>query len=129
VDCRFRIPSGETEDLADAEPVLQRVLKAGPGFWNIGSGDSAIERGSPDAPLMLELYFDGRGRFQVRHTPPGAGSVTAQGPKAGKRGATISVGGTPMKLAAGTLLDRDATAEIVKHFCATGEKHPGYAWR
>jgi hypothetical protein len=34
-----------------------------------------------------------------------------------------------MTLAAGTLLTREATAGIVRHFCETGEKHPDYEWR
>ena len=126
---RFRIPTGETEHLDDPGPILERVRAAGAEFWNIGSGDAAVERGSPHAPLMLELYFDRRDRFQVRYTPPGGWSSTAQDPEHGAAHAVIGVGGTKMKLASGTLLTREAAAQIVRHYCETGEKHPDYEWR
>jgi hypothetical protein len=126
----FRIPSGQSEKLDDPGPILERVLGAGAEFWNIGSGDAAVEKGSPYNPLMLELYFDGRDRFQVRyHLPGGSGSLIAQDPEHGTDAAVISICGTRMKLDAGTLLTREATAQIVRHYCETSEKHPGYEWR
>jgi hypothetical protein len=126
----FRIPTGQSETLDDPGPILERVLDAGSEFWNIGSGDAAVERGSPYDPLMLELYFDRRDRFQVRYRLPGASeSLIARDPEHGTEEAVISVGGTRMKLAAGTLLTREATAQVVRHFCETSEKHPGYEWR
>jgi hypothetical protein len=128
MDFRFRVPDGETLALSDPTPVIERVLHAGADFWNVGSGDAGIEMGSEYDPLVLELYF-GRGRFQVRYKPPSAWSLTAHGPDHAPRAAIIGVGGTPMTLKAETLLTRKATAEIVRHFCETGEKHPAYAWR
>jgi hypothetical protein len=128
MEFRFRIPTGETEKLTDPAPILARVREAGSEFWNIGSGDAGVETGSPYAPLTLELYFDGEEHFQLRYTTPGGDSLTALDPRHGKASATIKVGGTPMKLAPGTLLPREEAAEIVRHFCATGEKHPDYAW-
>jgi len=129
MDFRFRIPSGATEEPGDPGPILDRVRNAGAEFWSIGSGDAAVETGSVYEPLMLELYFDGHDHFQLRYTPPGEYPQTAQDPRHGKEGATIKVGGTPMKLVAGTLLDRAAAAEIVRHFCETGEKHPDFTWK
>jgi immunity protein Imm1 of predicted polymorphic toxin system len=126
---RFRIPTGQTEDLDDPGPIVERVRTAGAEFWNLGSGDAAVEKGSPYSPLMLELYFDRRDRFQVRYTPPGGWSLTAQDPEHGGSEAVIRTGGTPMTLAAGTLLTREAVEQIVRHFCDTGEKHPDYEWR
>lgn len=128
MDFRFRIPTGEDLKLNDPAPVIERILHAGADFWNVGSGDAGIEMGSPYNPLVLELYF-GRGRFQVRYTPPGARSLIAHGPDHAPRAAIIGVGGTPMKLEAKTLLTRAATAEIARHFCETGEKHPAYEWK
>ncbi|TGX55006.1 hypothetical protein E5A73_06090 [Sphingomonas gei] len=128
MEFRFRIPTGETEELTDPAPILARIREDGSAFWNIGSGDAGIETGSPYAPLTLELYFDGEAHFQLRYTTPDGDSVTARDPRHGKASATIKVGGTPMKLAPGTLQPREAAAEIVRHFCATGEKHPDYAW-
>lgn len=102
---------------------------AGAEFWNIGSGDAAVEMGSPYRPLMLELYFDRVDRFQLRYTKPGRAPLIARDPEGGKAKALIWVGGDRMTLAEGTLLSREAAGQIVQHYCATGEKHPDYKWR
>src|SRR5690242_12064871 len=99
---RFRVPDGESLDLSDPDPVIERVLHAGADFWNVGSGDAGLEMGSEYDPLVLELYF-GRGRFQVRYKPPGGWPQTAYGADHAPRAAIINIGGTPKKLAAETL--------------------------
>lgn len=127
---RMRFPTGEEQELDDAGSILDLILHKGPDFWNVGSGDAGVERGPADNPVTLGLYFDGRDRFQLRLFVPGEYPAIALDPTRGEsREAVIKVGGTPMTLATETLLSRDDTAAIVRHFCETGEKHPDYDWR
>src|SRR5215218_3794418 len=106
IKSRFRIPTGETLALDDAGPILDAIDSRGAEFWNIGSGDAAVEQGEPDYPLALQLYFDGEDRFQLRHRPPGGPSAIARDPAGGHDDAEINVGGTEMELDGETLLSR-----------------------
>lgn len=128
---RFRSPTGaEFADDEALREVSERIVDAGADYWSIGAGDAALWSGNRFSPIQLQLYFDGTDHFQLRFVAPGAMPLISQAvSKDARLGATILVGGDPMKLAPGTLVSRCVAGDAARYFVANAAPDPGLDWK
>jgi len=125
----FRAPDGAEFLGDDALPEVEaRLREAGAAYWSTGSGDAALWADNPYNPVQLQFYFDGEGRFQLRHVEPGEMPLLSRDPSANGVPVRILVGGDPLELAAGTLVSRDAAISAARHFVDHRAPDPALDW-
>ena len=110
--------------------LIALVRKAGPSYWNVGSGDAALYYGPLDDNRKIQIYFVPRHGFHLLYYGKGEAPVAAlpSAPTPRPKWATIHVGGDPVRISTRQIVSRPQAEAILAHFATHGEPPPDTEW-
>jgi hypothetical protein len=115
-----------------ALPVLEElVLRGGPDFWAVGSGDGMLTRKAGDKAAALILMLSETAGFHLRHQPD-VDELEYFVPVVGDDFTTtveLSVGGNRMKLPKAVFVSRAEAWDAVREFARTGGRTKALTWK
>jgi hypothetical protein len=118
-------PVGDEWSSNDAGWLRERILHAGPSFWNTGAGSAAVHKGQK----WIELVFHETYGFwlAIHEQDDRETYVPWQGPDFGEA-VKVYVGGEPTFYPQAEFVSRETGWKIVDEFCKTGSKLGGVTW-
>jgi len=126
----FIAPSGDEITNPDPEIISERLIEAGPVYWEAGSGDAALRRKvgpNVDSELIIVLR-DNAGVFLQFIDPKTSLEFVLCDPNVEDEQIVILHAGDPWELPKRFFVTREVANQAVKWFIAHGDRSPDLTW-
>lgn len=126
----FIAPSGTEITNPDPEIISERLIDAGPVYWETGSGDAALRRkvGPNVVSELIIVVRDAAGVFLQFIDPKTSLEFVLCDPNAEDKQIVIQHAGDPWELPKRFFVTREVANQAVKWFIAHGDRAPDLTW-